>query len=82
MHIRGKYFPPHSQKGSVMAATTKSVLIEVGEESVGILVETAQGLVFHAVHPKLFSLNNTKFRSVAAAQAAAISALKGLAKAG
>ncbi len=65
-----------------MATATKSVLIEVGEEAAGVLVETAQGLVFHVVHPRLTALNGTVYRSVAAAQAAAKDGLKELAKAG
>lgn len=65
-----------------MATTTKSVLIEVGEEAAGVLVEKAGGYVFHVVHPRLMSLHGTEFRSVAAAQTAARDGLKELAKAG
>lgn len=65
-----------------MAATTKSVLIEVGDEAAGVLVETSRGFIFHVVHPKLMSLHGAEFRSVPAAQAAARDGLKQLAKAG
>lgn len=64
-----------------MATATKSVLIEVGEEAAGVLVETPQGLVFHVVHPRLMALHATVFKTVAAAQAAARDALRGMAKA-
>jgi hypothetical protein len=65
-----------------MATTTKSVLIEIGEEAAGVLVETPNGLVFHSVHARLMPLHGAVFKSVAAAQAAAKDAFKGLAKAG
>jgi hypothetical protein len=65
-----------------MATATKSVLIEVGEEAAGVLVETPQGLVFHVVHSRLMSLHGSVFKTVAAAQAAARDALRGMAKAG
>lgn len=66
-----------------MATTTKSVLIEVGEDAAGVLVETSKGYIFHVVHPKLMALHGTEFRSVAAAQAAARDALRTqMAKAG
>jgi|GEM_PF-887655 len=64
-----------------MATTTKSVLIEIGEEAAGVLVETANGYVFHVVHPRLMSLHGVEFKSVAAAQQAARDGLK-VAKAG
>jgi hypothetical protein len=64
-----------------MATTTKSVLIEIGEEAAGVLVEKTGGYVFHVVHPRLMSLHGVEFRTVAAAQAAAREALRGLAKA-
>jgi hypothetical protein len=59
-----------------MASTTRSVLIEVGEEAAGVLVETPRGLTLHVVHPKLSQLHGQVFRSVAAAQAAAVNGLK------
>lgn len=65
-----------------MATTTKSVLIEVGADAAGVLVESAKGYIFHTVHPKLTSLHGMQFRSVEAAQLAAREGLKGLAKAG
>lgn len=65
-----------------MATTTKSVLIEVGADAAGVLVETPKGYIFHTVHPKLTSLHGTEFRTVQAAQQAAREGLKGLAKAG
>ena len=65
-----------------MATTTKSVLIEVGADAAGVLVETLKGYLFHTVHPKLTSLHGMEFRSIQAAQIAARDGLKDLAKAG
>ncbi len=65
-----------------MTSTTKSVLIEVGEEAAGVLVQGERGFTLHAVHPKLTHLHGVVYRSVQAAQAAAQAAMKDLARAG
>lgn len=64
-----------------MATTTKSVLIEVGSDAAGVLVESPKGYIFHTVHPKLVSLHGIAFKSVEAAQQAAREGMKNMAKA-
>jgi hypothetical protein len=65
-----------------MATTSNSVLIEVGEEAIGVLVEAPKGgYTLHVVHPKLSVLQGASFRSVEAAVHAAKEGLRGLAKA-
>lgn len=59
-----------------MASTTKSVLIEVGEDPAGVLLEGTTGYTLHVVHPKLTHLHGSAFKSVQAAQVAVRDALK------
>jgi hypothetical protein len=64
-----------------MAITTKSVLIEVDDDAVGVLVEKTgakDGYLFHVVHPKLSHLHGSEFASVNAAIHAAKDAMKAL----
>lgn len=64
----------------VAKQTTRSVVIEVGEEAAGVLIEGRHGgYVFHAVHVDLSHLHGTEFRSVQSAEAAARDGLKKLA---
>lgn len=64
-----------------MAVTQKSILIEVGEEAAGVLVEGGRDFVFHPVHPQLMHLHGKHFTSVQAAQIAAREGLRQLAHA-
>ncbi|WP_155524638.1 hypothetical protein [Oleisolibacter albus] len=51
-------------------------MIEVEDEAVGLAVEDAGGVVFHAVHPVLQSLHGIVFADIVEAQQAAVRAFR------
>ncbi len=53
-----------------------SFMIEVEDEAVGLAVEDAGGVVFHAVHPVLQSLHGIVFADIVEAQQAAVRAFR------
>lgn len=64
-----------------MPVTQKSILIEVGEEAAGVLIESGRDFIFHPVHARLMHLHGKHFTSVQAAQIAAREGIRQLAHA-
>lgn len=53
-----------------------SYVIEFEDEPVGIVVEEAEGLTFHAVHPRAFDLQGHQFADTLEASRAVASVMR------